>query len=83
MNTLMKALIASDMPMAADREQYLGYARNVRAGHHAGLEITGNAFNVKFSREAVRIESLWDPDLEPEQLPLDEFVRIITGWPAD
>ncbi|WP_426233507.1 hypothetical protein [Pararhizobium sp. DWP3-4] len=71
--TLIEELVDSDIRTLADREQYLGYAKNVRAGHHE-LAITGNAFSVKLTREGVLIESLWDEAMALERMTLDQFI---------
>ncbi|MET3496469.1 hypothetical protein [Variovorax boronicumulans] len=79
---LIDKLVDSDILTATDRERYLGFARNVRAGHQDELEIAGNAFNVKFTCGGVCIESLWDEDMAPVHIELGEFIRMLSAWPA-
>jgi hypothetical protein len=79
--SLMEELVDSDIPTPADREQYLGYAKNIRARLHDELDITGDAFSVKFTRDGVRIESLWDESMVPEHMELDQFIAVISAWP--
>jgi hypothetical protein len=78
MRTLIEEFVDSDIPTPAAREQYLGYAKAVSAGHHDELDITGNAFSVKFMRDGVRIESLWDEAMAPEHMALDQFIAVIS-----
>ncbi|WP_426130759.1 hypothetical protein [Pararhizobium sp. PWRC1-1] len=80
--TLIEKLVDSDIPTPADREQYLGYAKNVREGHHDELDITGNSFSVKFTREGVLIESLWEEAMVPERMALDQFIAVISAAPT-
>jgi hypothetical protein len=82
MNALVDDLVESEMSTAAARAQYLGFAKNVRAGHQDEMEITGNAFSVRFTREGVYIESLWDERVAPRQIDLDGFIQALSAWPA-
>ena len=82
MHSWLHDLIDSDMPTAHDRERYLGFARIVMAGHHAELEITGNAFNVHFSQAGVRVQCLWDESRTPECMGLAAFIQALSALPA-
>ena len=79
MNTIDKFL-DSDVPTLPDRNMYVGYAKNVQSGHHAELELTGNAFNVWFLPSGVCIENLWDEEAEPINIGLEDFIRIVSNW---
>ena len=79
MNTI-EDFLDSDVQTLTSRDTCLRYAKNVQSGHHAELELTGNAFNVRFLPSGVCIESLWDEDAEPIEMDLEEFIRIVSGW---
>ena len=77
MNTIDEFL-DSDVQTISVRDTYLGHAKNVQSGHHAELELTGNAFNVRFLPSGVYIENLWDEEAEPINIGLEDFIRIVS-----
>jgi hypothetical protein len=79
MSTLQE-FFRSDVQSISLREKYLGYAHNVKLGHHHQLQLTGNAFHVQFSTKKVLIENLWDDDADPIELNLDDFISILSNW---
>lgn len=81
MHAWLDDLVDSDMPTVHDRERYLGFARNVRAGHHSELGITGNAFHVRFTRAGVCVESLWDESRVPQWVALEAFIEALHAYP--
>ncbi len=72
--------LVSDVQTLSVRDAYLGHAKNVQSGHHAELELTGNAFNVRILSSGVCIESLWDEEDEPISIGLDDFIQIVSNW---
>ena len=43
-------------------------------------EIRGNSYTVIMNSEQVTLESLFDDEAEPCQLPIKEFQLLLTGW---
>jgi len=76
----MNEFLDSDIPTLPNRDMYVGYAKNVQSDHHAELELTGNAFNVRFLPSGVCIENLWDDEAKPINLGLEEFIQIVSSW---
>lgn len=76
----IKDFLNSDIQTLQSREAYLGYAKNVKAGQHAELEMTGNAFNVRFLPSTVQIESLWDDETELIEMDLETFISTLSEW---
>jgi hypothetical protein len=76
----IRDFLNSDIQTLQSREAYLGYARNVKAGHHATLELTGNAFNVRFLPSVVQIENLWDDEDESIEMDLEIFIQTLSEW---
>lgn len=79
MNSI-RDFLNSDIQNFQSREAYLGYAKNVKAGHHTELELTGNAFNVRFLPSIVQIENLWDDEAELLEVDLDIFIETLSKW---
>jgi hypothetical protein len=82
MNASIQALMDSDMPTAHLARTLSRPGENIRAGHQPELELAGNAFNATFAGDGVRIISLWDDDAAPGRMELDEFIRLLSAWPA-
>ncbi|HEV2609860.1 MAG TPA: hypothetical protein VGU61_06305 [Noviherbaspirillum sp.] len=72
--------LKSDVQTLSVRDAYLGHAKNVQSGHHPELELTGNAFNVRFLPSGVFIESLWDEEDEPISIGLEDFIQVVSTW---
>lgn len=79
MNTIDEFL-ESDVQTLPVRDTYVGHAKNVQSGHHAELELTGNAFNVRFLPSGVCIENLWDEEAEPINIGLEDFIQMVSNW---
>ncbi|WP_151637371.1 hypothetical protein [Noviherbaspirillum aerium] len=75
----MNDFLNSDIQNIQSREAYLGYAKNVQSGQHTELELTGNAFNVRFLISGVHIENLWDEN-ETIEIELDKFIQTVSEW---
>ena len=43
-------------------------------------EISGNSYTVIMNADQVSLESLFDDEAEPCQLPIKEFQLLLTGW---
>jgi hypothetical protein len=71
--------VSSDLQTSEAAQLYADYVNHVRNGRHAMLELTGNAFHVRFEPELVTIESLWDDELPVLQLTLSEFSQRLQG----
>jgi hypothetical protein len=52
--------------------------KNVLGGSHDFLEVSGDAFHVSISLDGVSIASLWDDDVEPTTIPLDQFIELMS-----
>lgn len=76
----IRDFLNSDIQTLQSREAYLGYARNVRAGHHTELELTGNAFNVRFLPSTVQIEDLWNDGAESFEMDPEMFIKTLSEW---
>lgn len=76
---LLSDFLDGDASSASARAHYLSMARNVASGNHSGLEVTGNAYHVSISADAVVIENLWDDDLEPLTVSLKQFVELMSS----
>jgi hypothetical protein len=72
--------LESDVQTLLVRDAYLRHAKNVQAGHHAELNLTGNAFNVRFLPSGVCIESLWNEENEPIKIDLEDFIQVVSNW---
>ena len=59
-------------------DMYFGFARNILAGHHTELSLTGNAFHVRFSANGVAIEYLW-LDEDALDMSLQAFLDFLAG----
>ena len=72
--------IHSELQTTKSKQQYLGYAVNVRDNQHEVLQFIGNAFGVKIGKEGVIIESLWDDTVAPLKLTLLEFIEKLSAF---
>ena len=78
--SVLEDFLSSDVQTISARDMYLGYAKNIESGHHKELELTGNAFNVRFSSSGVCIENLWDEDSDQTNVSLKYFIEILLSW---
>jgi hypothetical protein len=78
--SVLDDFLNSDVQTMSDQDRYLGCAKNVQSGHHKELELTGNAFNVRFSPSGVCIENLWDEDSDQANVSLKYFIEILLSW---
>ena len=70
----------SDVQTIAGRNEYLGVAANVKAGQHKEMEITGNAYNIRFHEGIATIECLWSDESDQMDINLDLFIKTLTNW---
>lgn len=73
-------LLNSDVQSLDGRNEYLGVAENVKSGQHNEMEITGNAYNIRFHDGIATIECLWDDDSSQINIDLDSFILKLSNW---
>jgi hypothetical protein len=82
--SMLDEFFETDVQTASERDNYLSFAKNVAGGHHLELELTGNAFHIRFSPSGVHLESLWDEDAEVFHVELSKFIQALSDWqPSD
>ncbi len=77
-HTSLADYLASDLQEAETSGEIL---KRLKTKNYGGeKEINGNSYTVILEPELITLENMFDEEMSPYQIPVDNFVKILSSW---